>query len=291
MVHLYMAVPPQGSPTAAVETGVYLRMGTYVHDTTNPINEYSQMPSGFTSSNTDATTSEGIFITTAGTYIVTALEEAYIEVQNGVTQALTGSDGSMTTTVKEGNVSITIANGSFNLKGHSSFKVTSHLDSSENGISIKAENGKVSTKGDYVFNHTYGSYIKIAHANKKSGVHGPDLNISISLNLGFYGAVLFSAKLLTIGFKIFSASATGFTMTVGVVSLDFNDSATAYVDEDAKFAWLYIKYRGIQLEGTIVKDSASLVNKKTGLVSFSKGIAEARKAGIWTAYGIASKIP
>ena len=291
MAHLYMAVPPQGSPTAAVETGVYLRMGTYINDPTHPINEYSQMPSGFTSSNSDATASEGIFITSAGTYIVTALDEGHIEVQDGVTQVLTGSDGSMTTTVKEGNVSTTIANGAFNLTGKSSFKVISYLSSDTDGISIKAAKGKVSSKGNYVFNHTYGSYVKIAHANKKSGVHGPDTNVSISLNLGFYGAVLFSAKLLTIGFKIFSASATGFTMTVGVVAIDFNNSATAYVGEDAKFAWLYIKYRGIQLEGTIVKDSTSLVDKKTGLVSFRKGLAEARKAGIWTAYGIASKIP
>jgi hypothetical protein len=289
MAYLYFAVPPQGAAaTTPIETGVFFRMGTYANDPGYPVDEYSQMPASFKALNTTAQASEGIFITSSGTYIVNALDEGHIEIENGVTQALTGDKGSMTTTVKEGNISMEIANGAFNLEGHSFFNVTS-----ENGdIGISAKAGKVSSKGNYVYTNTYGSYIVMVYANKTSGTIGPDTNVSISLNIALYGAVLFSGKLLVISFKIASATATLASVSLIGFTLDFNMEASAIVTMENKTAWLYIKYRGIQLESDSKKTSATaLLKKDQKMVGFFSGLSKANVSPLKAAFGLRTHIP
>jgi hypothetical protein len=284
MAYLYMAVPPQGS-TAAPVTGVYLRMGTFVDDTTNPVDEAGHMPTSFTGG---ASASEGIFITSAGTYIVTALDEGHIEVQGGVTETVTGADGAMTTTVDEGEVSITIDNGAFNLTGKSSFEVTS--ESAD--ISISAKKGKVSTTGDYVFNHTYGTYIKMNLGGKNTSVIGPDTNVSVSLNMSFYGSLLLTFKLMTIGFKLVSCTVTLLVMNVGLFSIDYNWQNSMTVSEDAKYAYFYIKYFGMKLESVSANVKwTGAINKTTKAVWLHQAVSKASWTNIASVFGLNSKIP
>jgi hypothetical protein len=295
-----MGLPPQGSPPSTpIETGVYLRMGTYVDDLAHPVDEFSRMPIGYRSLYSDAIASEGIFITTAGVYIVIGLDEAYFEIEDGLGLSITSDDGSMTTTVKQGDVEIAIENGvvrtigsekkgAVYIEGHKAFDVTSDAGN----IGVAAKKGKVSSKGDYIYTHTYGSYYKLANASKKSGTHGADTNVSIALNMSFYGAVLFSAKMLTISVKLASITAPLLQMSVNaVLAIDFNGEARAYVAEDAKFAWLYIKYRGIQLESDKTKTSAAGLKNKAGLVSLRTGLSKANASPLMASFGLVSKIP
>lgn len=300
MANIYMGLPPQGSPPSTpIETGVYLRMGTYVHDLAFPVDEFSRMPIGYRSLYSDAVASEGIFITSAGVYIVIGLDEAHFEIEDGVGLAITGDKGSMSTTVKEGDIEIAIETGvvrtvgsskkgAVYIEGHKAFNVTSE----SGNIGVAAKKGKVSSKGDYIYTHTYGSYYKQANANKKSGTHGQDTNVSISLNMSFYGAVLFSAKMLTMSVKIVSITAPLLQMSVNaVLAVDFNGEGRAYVAEDAKFAFLYIKYRGIQLESDKAKTAATGLKNKAGLVSLRTGLAKANASPLKASFGLVSEIP
>jgi hypothetical protein len=110
--------------------------------------------------------------------------------------------------------------------------------------------------------------------------------------MSFYGAVLLSAKLLVISVKIASASATLLTQSVGVLAVDFNIEARAIVVSDTKYAFLYIKYRGIQLESDAKKTAATgLIDKDTKLVSLDKGLTKANTSPLKAAFGLVSNIP
>ena len=129
-------------------------------------------------------------------------------------------------------------------------------------------------------------------SRKKSGTTGPDTNVSISLNMSFYAAVLLSAKLMVISVKIASATSTLWTVSTGVLAVDFNMQARAIVVSDTKYAFLYIKYRGIQLESDSKLTAATgLIDKDTKLVSLEKGLTKANTSALKAAFGLVSNIP
>jgi hypothetical protein len=288
MTYLVMGLPPQGaSATTPVEDGVYLRMGTYMNDTAHPVNEYARMPKSFRDANKDATASEGIFITSCGTYVIIALDEGHVELENGITTALTGDSGSMTTTVDDGDVTMDVALGSVTLQANSFFDVTS----TDGDISVKAEAGKVSTAGNYIYNHTYGTYIASVLANKRSGTHGTDTNVSLSLNISYNGDVSASTNAMIMSVKLASVTATLFSASGGVANMDVNVTARAFLLEDIKVALVYIKYRGIQLETAKFNDETKAMRNRIDTVWIWSALAKAGVAGVGAAYGLTSKIP
>jgi hypothetical protein len=283
MAYLYFGVPPLANPAAAVVAGVYLRMGAYVNDPANPLDEASVIPASFTGG---ASASEGILISSSGTYIVTVLDEGHIELMDGATLTVTG-DGAMTTTVESGNVSMTIANGAFALEGHSGYSVKSE----DGDITITAENGKVSSKGDYIYNHTYGSYVKINLGAKKSGTLQTSTNVSVSTNISIYLALLFSVVMASLDIKLLAASVKGLIISTGLFQLDFNNEASIQVGMDTKYSLVYLKFRGIQLESALVDSKTKLAKNKNNNVEMKTAMARAELAGVKTWFGLGAKFP
>jgi hypothetical protein len=284
MAYLYFAVPPLGNAAAAVVTGVYLRMGTYVNDPANPVDEASVIPATYTGG---ASASEGILISSAGTYIVTVFEnEGHIELMDGATLNVTG-EGDMTTTIESGNVSMTIANGAFTLEGHSGFNVKSE----DGDISIAAEGGKVSSKGNYIYNHTYGYYVKINLGAKKSGTLQTSTNVSVSVNLSIYLALLFSVVMASLDIKVVAASVKGLIISTGLFQLDFNNEASIMLGMDTKYSLVYLKFRGIQLEHALVDSKQKLAKNKNNNVEMKTAMARAEMAGVKTWFGLGAKFP
>ncbi|POF33772.1 hypothetical protein [Roseibium marinum] len=299
MAYTYLGVPPRSGQSAAIETGVYLRMGTYVDDAS--VNEAGEFPGHFytapdtndaavmaTAENAALSTSEGIFITTVGTYVVQARDAATVEIQNGVNQDLTGDAGTWSTTVESGDIAIDIRNGAFNVTGKTSYLIES--DTSD--VKFTASNGKISTSGNYIYNHTYGSYIKWVDANSTSGVQGTKTNVSIALVMSFYGALVLSAKVSSLSMKVESASATGVKIGGGGISLGMTWYAHDIVANDIKVAWMYIKYRGVQLESTAAQtDTTGLMSIDGHTVSLNKAAAIANTSTLKGAFGITSTLP
>lgn len=281
MSYVLFGVPSQASPTGSVVAGVYLRMGTYVNDDPAII-EAGYMAHTYTGG---ASASEGIFIASSGTYIVTALDEGHIELLNGATMTVT--TGAVTTTVEDGNVSMTVNNGPFLLQGKSAYKVTSeHGD-----IDVVAENGKVSTKGHYVYNHTFGAYIKMTAGAKKSGITQTSTNVSVSLNISIYLAVLVTGVMSSLSLTFYNESLKGFILSVGGIQFDFNVDNSMWLEQDWKFSFIYLKFRGIQLEEQVVKANNSFLKTKSKLADAKKAIAEVKNQGVKNHNGIMAKFP
>ena len=287
MTYTYMGVSPESDANASVETGVYLRMGTYSDET--GVTEYDEMPSTYKSAYAVdvADDHEGIFITSCGSYIVHNEGKAYIELQNGLDQKVT--DGDVKTTVSDGDVNITTTTGGVSITGKSSYDIKSY---GAFGIAFEAPDGKVSSSGKNIYKDTYGAYLKQVAANYEKNLESASYNISCSLLTGIYITIAFSHKLSSLSIKLADASAKVAKASGGAVSLGIGLAARAVIPNDIALALLYIKARGIQLETCVIDAKKEpMYRGKLGLVSLKTASAQAKTTALKAHIGLKSKMP
>ncbi|MHA7776834.1 hypothetical protein [Roseibium sp. M-1] len=246
MTNIYMGVSPVSDDTLGIENGVYMRLGSYVADA-SVVDEASHFPSVYTDG---LSSSEGIFITSAGSYVVETSGDATIEIGGSLTQKILS--GNSDTTVEAGNVSLTMEDKGFSLtaKDNSKFLVeSSHVD----GITIEAANGKVSSKGDTIYNHTFGSYLKQVIGSTKKIIKETSTNVSVAWTFPIYLSAAVSAKLCSMSIKIADASETDLKISSGGAKFGVVYLSNNVITHDMGYSVLYFKMRGIQLESAVSK--------------------------------------
>jgi len=250
MTTLYMGVSPASDDTLGIENGTYLRMGTYVGDPAE-VDEASHFPSIYSGG---LAASDGIFITTAGSYITQASGSGTIEIGGTLTQKVI--DGNYNTNVEAGDVTINTDAKGFSLtaRDNKSFLVQSnHVD----GIYFEAPDGKVSSKGDAIYNHTFGAYLKQVVGSAKKIVEKESTNVSVSWVIPLYLTAAISAKISSMSLKVADASATDLKISSGGAKLGFVFMSVNVITHDMGYSVIYFKMRGIQLEYAAAKNDLS----------------------------------
>jgi len=285
MTTLYMGVSPANDDTLGIENGTYLRMGTYVSDTAE-VDEASHFPSIYSGG---LAASDGIFITTAGSYITQASGSGTIEIGGTLTQKVI--DGNYNTTVEAGDVAIATDTKGFSLtaKDNKSFLVQSnHVD----GIFFEAPDGKVSSKGDAIYNHTFGAYLKQVVGSTKKIIEKESTNVSVSWVIPLYLTAAISAKVSSMSLKVADASATDLKISSGGAKLGFVFMSVNVITHDMGYSVIYFKMRGIQLEYAAAKNDLSGWKNLFNVASMKTALAESSYTSSVEAHiGIESKMP
>jgi hypothetical protein len=280
-----MGVSPVSDASLGIENGVYLRMGTHVSDPA-VVDEASHFPSVYSGG---LAASDGIFITTAGSYIVQATGSATIEIGGSLTQKT--RDGNCDTTVDDGDVSIAMDKKGFSLKAknNASFLVQSdHVD----GIYIEAPDGKVSSKGDAIYNHTFGAYLKQVVGSTKKIIEKESTNVSVSWVIPLYLTAAISAKVCSMSLKVADASATDLKISSGGAKLGFVFLSNNVITHDMGYSVIYFKMRGIQLEYAAAKNDLSGWKNVFNVASMKTALAKSNYTSSVEAHlGIESKMP
>jgi len=282
MTQVYMGVSPASDDTAAIETGVYMRMGTHVADPTI-VDEATHLPSIYTGG---LAASEGIFITSVGSFIVDSADRAYIEYGGSLTQKIV--DGDYDTTVDSGNVKLTMQQKGFKLKGSKKFLVESHH---VNGITIEASDGKVSSKAKAVYNHTFGAYLKQVVGTQKKITQEDSTNVSLAWVYPLYLTAVATGKMATLSLKVADGNFKALKVSSGGLATSFGYVSIAVIPDDTGFAIMYIKARGVQLETKAMDLKKKGVKTTFGVALLHRCAAKAKMGGIRTHFGIKSKFP
>ncbi|WP_157739019.1 hypothetical protein [Labrenzia sp. VG12] len=286
MTTLYMGVSPASDDTLGIENGVYMRLGSYVSDPAE-VDEASHLPTSVYSGGLAA--SDGIFITTAGSYIVEASKEGHIEIGGSLTQK--NRDGHCNTTVGAGDVTITTDTKGFSLtaRGNSKFNVTSHH---VDGIFIEAPDGKVSSKGDAIYNHTFGAYLKQVVGSTKKIIQKESTNVSLALVLPVYLSGAVGWKMCSMNLKVFDASETDLKISSGGIKLGFVYLSNNVITHDMGYSILYYKKRGIQLEYAVKKNDLKGWSDFFSTAKMKTALAQSQYTSSVEAHiGIESKMP
>jgi len=285
MTTLYMGVSPASDDTLGIENGTYLRMGAYVSDT-SAVEEASHFPSIYSGG---LASSDGIFITTAGSYITQAAGSGTIEIGGTLTQKVI--DGNVNTTVEGGDVAITTDKKGFSLtaRDNSSFLVQSnHVD----GIFFEAPDGKVSSKGVAIYNHTFGAYLKQVVGSTKKIIEKESTNVSVSWVIPLYLTAAISAKVCSMSLKVADASATDLKISSGGAKLGFVFMSINVITHDMGYSVIYFKMRGIQLEYAAAKNDLTGWKNIFNVASMKTALAESSYTSSVEAHiGIESKMP
>lgn len=285
MTTLYMGVSPASDDTLGIENGTYLRMGSYVADTSE-VDEASHFPSIYSGG---LAASDGIFITTAGSYILQAGGSGTIEIGGTLSQKVL--DGSCNTIVDGGDISISTDARGFSLtaRDNASFLVQSnHVD----GIYIEAPDGKVSSKGDAIFNHTFGAYLKQVVGSTRKIVEKESTNVSVAWVIPLYLTAAISAKICSMSLKVADASATDLKISSGGAKLGFVFMSVNVITHDMGYSVIYFKMRGIQLEYAAAKNDLSGWKNFFNVASMETALAKSNYTSSVEAHlGIESKMP
>lgn len=284
MTYIYTGVSPSGNSSAGVETGVYVRLGTHVP---GGVDEFNQLPSRFVSDTgaTDASATEGILITSCGTYVLAAAGTGDIQYEGGLKQNVTGG---MKTSVNDGDCATRLAQGAIAITGKKGFEVKAETGD----LTIEATEGKVSVSADYIYKHTFGSYLKRTDGKLTKGVQGESTNVSLALVGCFYASAVLSASLASLSLKVFSYSVKIVKVSTGLFSFSCLKQSHSYIGSETAYSWMYIKTRKVQLQSTKANIKPSeILGYHSGLVSLSQAIAHAGSSGIRGVRGLQTTIP
>jgi len=300
MAYFYLGVPAASSAGAGdVVDGVYLRMGTYVYteDTsTTPstvtASEEGRAPASYTDAE-DMADSEGVFISTSGTYIVQSGGKGYLEFENGVTQTVDTDSGDVTTEVESGDLTIeTTDGGNISIEGDSSFYIRGEKGSNEKDVLIDAENGITKMTADAIHENTWGIYDSRTWNYSKKTYEQTAVSLAVSLVASFYCAASFSFKTSSISVKITSASAKLIKISTGLLSMGFVFNGQAYQATDTKLAFFYMKSLACQLESNAcVKDGVVDNESISFIVEAHINAFLANQSPIKSTFGLRSEIP
>ncbi|MEP3665530.1 MAG: hypothetical protein ABJN42_02215 [Roseibium sp.] len=285
MTSVYMGVSPAGDATQRIEKGAYMRLGAHVGDPAE-VDEASRFPAIYTGG---IAGSDGIFITTAGSYIVEANGTANIEIGGTLTQKV--KTGDCTTTVESGDVALALDSKGFSLSAtdNSSFLVESHH---AGGITIKAPAGKVSSKGSAIYNHTFGAYLKQVVGSQKKIVEKTSTNVSIAWVIPLYLSGAVSTKYCSMSLKVADASETDLKVSAGGVKIGFVYLSNNVITHDMGYSILYYKKRGIQLEYAAKSNKLEGWGDLFNTASMKSALAQSDyKTSIAAHIGIESKMP
>jgi len=285
MTTLYTGVSPAGDDTLGVEHGVYLRLGSHVSDPSD-VDEASHFPSVYSG---DLAGSDGIFISSVGSYLVESAGPGHIEVGGGLTQKI--RDGDCDTSVESGDITIETAEKGFSLtaKDNSSFLVET---SGFEGIAIEAPDGKVSSKANTIYNHTYGAYLKQVVGCTHKLIERESTNVSLSWVIPLYLTVAFSLKACSISVKVAEGSVTVLKLSSGVAKLGAVFVSKNVITHDMGYSIIYFKARGIQLEYAAKKEDLSGWKDFFKVASMGQAMAETDFSSVAEAFiGINSKMP
>ena len=295
MSFIYMGVPTDVSGGSTLpEDGVYLRMGTYVDD--GSVDEEGIAPSEFLN-DFGISDSEGILISSAGTYIVKNNDLAYQEFQNGIVQSVNGDDGTVTMTLKQeddtykADADIDVTDGDIRIEGKKSFLVKSDLSDDEDGINIKAENAKLTETAKVIKKYTSSSYKSYVYKDYTKGYQNVKLTTAVSLVCTHSSGAIVSAKVASISEKLFATSVKGLKISSGLTSLGIVGTARSYQLEDQKRAFFYVKYRGVQLDAKTVGLKTAALDSKLCAGRVCQALAKASVSDMKAVFGLKSKIP
>jgi|GEM_PF-2968567 len=282
MTALYMGVSPASDSSAKIETGVYLRMGAYVSDTAE-VDEASYFPSNYTDG---LDNSDGIFMTSVGSYILTASDDACVEINGAYSQKIADGDHDMT--LESGDFKVTMEEKGFVLKGTNKYLIESHH---VDGITIEASKGKVSGKGKNIYEHTFGAYLKQVVGTEKKVIKKTSTNVNVAWVYPIYVTAVATTKMASLSMKVVDASFQVLKISSGVLGTSFGYASYAVIPDDTGFAILYIKARGVQLETQAMDMKKEGVKTTLGIVGLHQAISKAGVSGIKTNFGLKAKYP
>lgn len=282
--YYYIAAEKYANQTAS---GVFLRLGYW----RNGVSEYGYMPEPYRKAESTEVNSNGIFITSSGNFVLTALEDAHLQYRGDIE---TDINGGFDDTNSQGDVSVYLDGGDITIESNKNV----HVESDTGSMVFDAERAKASVRARHVNSYTVGQHLKKLGGTLTKiakGGQAVSTNVSLSLMLTYYQQPTLSLKAgLTISVCPFSISAVTMKVSaVAAVKLSiYAAKSWKYTMDDVAFTFCYAKIRGFQFENVAAGNEAKALGKlcNTTITLFQAG-AHVTLDNFKFAMGITSDLP
>ena len=245
MAYLRFAVPASTAISEYADNH-YIRIGNNVASVGISSEDADNLPANYTADSLAATASDGLFMHTAGSYVLDVEKLGTTQFTSTRKQRITAQGGTR---------KIDVQGGDFALGSTSNISVQSgagiEIETTNGKISAEAPNGKTSYSGKVAHKICLGLYSKMLLGTSHRQFYGDGYQIHYATAINIFLSLIFQAKTGGISTVLVSIKNIPYALSMGILGMKWGGSFQKVGGLDYKCSTIYKKSYGLASKKTL----------------------------------------